>query len=170
MRREDTVENFRGLCETFPSPAASILRAGVLRAGRPLPEVEKAMEDAAAREMSALRGRTKVLTIAGNVAPMVGLLGTVMGMIVAFRVTSQIGTGKAERLAEGIYIALLTTAGGLMIAIPCMLLAAWFNARTDRYFRDVDECLMDTFPSFARMEDEVVTVHETEPIRKLASR
>ena len=63
-----------------------------------------------------------MLGVIAAVAPMVGLLGTVVGMILAFRVTSQAGTGKAELLAEGIYLALLRTAFGLLIAVPAMLL------------------------------------------------
>lgn len=153
-RREDSTENLLKLCDNHRSPAAAILRSGLLRAGRPLPEVEKAMEDAAARELGALRGRNKLISVAGNIAPLLGLLGTVIGMIIAFRVASQIGTGKAEHLAEGIYVALLTTAGGLIIAIPCFVFAAWFNARAERFLRDIDELLTDVLPTFVRLEAE----------------
>lgn len=145
-------ENFERLCQSFKAPVANILHAGTLRSGRPLPEVEKAMEDAAIREMAAMRGRIRPLNVVGSVAPLVGLLGTVVGMIFAFRVSSQAGLGKAELLAEGIYLALMTTAAGLTIAIPCLLLVAWFNARVERYMREIDVCLLETMPSFARME------------------
>ncbi len=148
----DSAEDFRSLGESSSTPIGSILRAGVLRAGRPLLEVEKGMEDAAAREVAALRGRNHTLSVIGGVAPLVGLLGTVVGMIFAFQVSSQAGLGKAELLAKGIYIALLTTAGGLSIAIPCMLLAARYNGLIDRFLREIDECLLETMPSFARME------------------
>ena len=70
-RNQGDIENFRALCQTSTSPIASILRAGVLRAGRPLPEVEKAMEDAAAREMAAMRSRNRPLSVIGSVAPLV---------------------------------------------------------------------------------------------------
>ena len=145
-------ESFRRLCDSSHSPIAAILRAGTLRAGRPLPEVEKAMEDAAAREMAAIRGRNRPLSVVASVAPLVGLLGTVVGMIFAFRISSQAGLGKAELLAEGIYLALMTTAMGLTIAIPCLLLVAWFNSKVDRFMREIDVCLIETMPSFIRME------------------
>ena len=132
---------------------SNVLKAGVLRAGRPLPEVEKAMEDAAARETAAMRSRNRPLNVVGSVAPLVGLLGTVVGMIFAFRVSSQAGLGKAELLAEGIYLALMTTAAGLTIAIPCLLLVAWFNAMVERYMREMDENLLEVMPSFTRMEN-----------------
>lgn len=154
LRRRDkqVLEKLSELVKNQPSPVANILQAALLRAGRPLVEVEKAMEDAASREMSEMRSRHRPLSVVGSVAPLVGLLGTVVGMIFAFRVSSQEGLGKAERLAEGIYLALMTTAGGLTIAIPCLLLVAWFNSRSERYMREIDTCLLETLPSFARFE------------------
>ena len=157
-------EDFRQICDRFPSPIANILRSAAVRAGRPLAEVEKAMEDSALREVSILRGRNRVLTVIASTAPLVGLLGTVVGMIFAFRTSSQegLGSGKAELLAEGIYLALMTTAAGLTIAIPCMLLAAWFNSRVEKYLWQMDEKLLATLPSFTRMEIFDGTVEEAE--------
>ena len=151
-RREDSVQNLRTLAEDSESPIGSVLMAGVIRAGRALPEVEKAMEDAALREAGAQRSRNRMLGVIATVAPMVGLLGTVVGMILAFRVTSQVGTGKAELLAEGIYLALLRTAFGLLIAVPSLLCAHWFNTRVDRYLREMIDVLQETIPTFADME------------------
>ena len=105
-----------------------------------------------AREMAGLRARNRPLSVIGSVAPLVGLLGTVVGMIFAFRTTSQAGLGKAELMAEGIYLALITTAAGLAIAIPCLLLVAWFNSRVDRMMWQIDEQLLETLPCFAQME------------------
>jgi hypothetical protein len=85
----------------------------------------------------------------GNVAPLVGLLGTVVGMILAFHTASQAGLGKAELLAKGIYMALLTTAGGLSIAIPSMMLASFFGGRIEKFFRELDKCLVTVLPHLA---------------------
>lgn len=150
--RSMSADGLRLVCDSGQSPACRILRAGVIRAGRPLNEVEKAMEDAAAREMSMLRGKNRPLNIVGNIAPLVGLLGTVVGMIMAFQISSHQGLGKAEQLAEGIYLALMTTAAGLTIAIPCLLFAAWFQARGERYMCDVADSLTDALPCFAALE------------------
>ena len=151
-----TPAELKAVCEGHSTPAAVILQAGVERAGRPLVEVEKAMEDAAAREMAALRSRVRPLTVAGSVAPLIGLLGTVVGMIIAFRTASQSGLGKGELLAQGIYMALVTTAAGLSIAIPSLLCAAWFNGRIEGFFRSIDRALTATFPCFARVEQRYV--------------
>jgi len=151
-RKEDNLGNLRSLADGSNSPIARILKAGIFRAGRPLPEVEKAMEDALAKESAAMRGRNRPLSVVGSIAPLVGLLGTVVGMIFAFMISSQEGLGKAELLAQGIYLALMTTAAGLTIAIPSLLFSAWFNASVERFMRDVDEALLETLPAFARME------------------
>jgi biopolymer transport protein ExbB len=155
-RDDASAESYRNLANSSVSPIGRILKAGVLRAGRPLPEVEKSMEDALSREMASMRSRNRPLSVVGNIAPLVGLLGTVVGMIFAFSTASQVGLGKADELAKGIYLALLTTAGGLTIAIPSMLAAAWFGARAERFMREIDEILLETMPSFARMENRIV--------------
>jgi biopolymer transport protein ExbB len=149
---------FQELCRRFPTPAASVLKAGLLRAGRPVLEVEKALEDALAREAAALRSRVRPLTVAANVAPLIGLLGTVIGIIMAFHHASRVGLGgRGEVMAQGISLALLATAGGLAIAIPALLCAAYFNMRIDRLLREADECLMEVIPCFARMEGTTVS-------------
>ncbi len=150
-----TPADLQAVCDRHHVPVATILAAGLQRAGRPLPEVEKAMEDAAVREMGALRSRVRPLTVAGSVAPLIGLLGTVVGMIIAFKTASQAGLGKGEMLAQGIYMALVTTAAGLSIAIPSLLCAAFFNGKIERFFREIDVALMSTFPCFARVEERV---------------
>jgi biopolymer transport protein ExbB len=154
LHENDTADNYLQLAERSRAPIAEILKAGALRAGRPLPEVEKAMEDAAAREIAALRSRHRGLSVAGNIAPLIGLHGTVVGMIFAFQEASDMGLGKGEALAHGIYLALFTTAIGLTIAIPSLLCVAWFNSRVERYFREIDQELQTIYPSFIRMERE----------------
>ena len=160
--KTSTPADLKEVCDRHNTPAATILLAGVLRAGRPLTEVEKGMEDAAAREMAALRSRVRPLTVAGSVAPLLGLLGTVVGMIIAFRTASQSGLGKGEMLAQGIYLALVTTAAGLCIAIPSILCASYFNTKIEGFFRIIDEALTETFSCFARVEERVVMARPPE--------
>lgn len=143
---EPSPEVLKPLCAETRGPMPAILEAGLLRVGRPLVEVEKAMEDAAVREMSEIRGRIRPLNVIGSIAPLVGLLGTVLGMIIAFRTASTQGLGKGELMAQGIYMALLTTAGGLSIAIPTLLLSAFFNSKVEKQFRAIDRHLMPAIP------------------------
>ena len=71
-------------------------------------------------------------------------------MIIAFHTASQSGLGKAELLAKGIYMALLTTAGGLSVAIPSLLLGSFFSGRVERYFRDMDKLLIPLVPHLVK--------------------
>ena len=151
-QQNDDPQPFRELCERHPSVIANVLKAGLLRAGRPVPEVEKAMEDAAVRELGELRSKVRPLTVLSSAAPLVGLLGTAVGMIIVFRTASQVGPGKAELLAEGIYLKLETTVAGLIVAIPSVLFGAIFNSRSEKLLRRMDEVLMTTIPCFTRME------------------
>jgi len=149
-RNEGSAEAYASLCRGREEPIAQILEAGVLRAGRSLPEVEKSMEDAAARELSSLKSRNRPISVIGGVAPLVGLMGTVVGMIMAFKTTASLGVGdRGEKLAEGIYLALLTTAAGLAVAIPSLLLVPWFSAKAERLMRDIDLALAPTVSNLA---------------------
>lgn len=167
-----TPKDLKAICDRHDVPAARILSAGVQRAGRPFSEIEKAMEDAAAREMGTMRSRVRPLAVAGSVTPLIGLLGTVVGMIIAFKTASQAGLGKGEMLAQGIYMALVTTAAGLLIAIPSMLCAAYFNGKLETYFREIDEALMTTYSCFSRVEQRLVSAPQIEnpeePVRERA--
>ena len=73
-------------------------------------------------------------------------------MILVFRTASEVGPGKAELLAEGIYLKLETTVAGLIVAIPSVLFAAVFNSRSETLLRRIDMHLMEAMPCFARME------------------
>lgn len=164
-KQEQDASVFAELCDSCRAPIATILRAGLTRPGHPLLEVEKAIEDAAAHEMAELRAKIRPLRTVGNVAPLVGLLGTVVGMIIAFHTASQAGLGKAELLAKGIYMALLTTAGGLSVAIPAMMLGSFFTGRVEKFFREMDKYLIPAIPCLARLKapDSFEADSETSP-------
>lgn len=107
-------------------------------AGAAWPPVEKAMEDAAEAEAARLLRRIDYLAVIGNLAPMVGLLGTVVGMIFAFReVAATQGAATAGELASGIYQALVTTVGGLLVAIPSLGAFAVLRNRVDAIAAEV---------------------------------
>lgn len=114
------------------APAARVLAAGLRRRGHLLADVEKAMEDQLARETALLRGNVRGISLLAAIAPLLGLLGTVVGIADAFATVEQTGLGKAESseaLAAGIKVALYTTIFGLLVAIPATLLAAHLQGR-----------------------------------------
>ena len=120
-------------CRQQPSFLAFVLLNGLSEAEGGWSAVEKAMEDAAAEQSARLFRKIEYLSVIGNLAPMVGLLGTVTGMIFAFQqVASTQGAAGAADLAEGIYQALVTTVGGLIVAIPSLGAFAVFRNRLDQ--------------------------------------
>lgn len=120
-------------CREQPSVLSFVLLAGMGEAEGGWIAVEKAMEDAVAEQAARLFRKIEYLAVIGNLAPMVGLLGTVTGMIIAFQeVASTQGAAGAGQLAEGIYQALVTTVGGLVIAIPALGAFAIFRNRVDQ--------------------------------------
>jgi biopolymer transport protein ExbB len=143
------------LCQQHPSPMAQILRAGLLKVGRPHAEVEKAVEDAGAREVGALFRNIRPLNLCASVGPLLGLIGTVQGMIMAFIVTSTTtatGTAKAQELAHGIYTALVTTFAGLCVAIPAVSFAHYFEGWIERVVREIEEIMLEILPHLERFE------------------
>jgi biopolymer transport protein ExbB len=92
--------------------------------------VEKSAEEATAEQASRLYRKVEYLNVIGNIAPMIGLLGTVVGMVYAFQeIASSVGSGRAPDFAEGIYLALITTIQGLLVAIPCLAAHSFFGNR-----------------------------------------
>lgn len=142
------------IAQRYPSAAANVLKAMLLKVGRPLPEIEHSMKEATEREADRLYGNVRFLTLSAAVTPLLGLLGTVQGMIQAFFVTSHLPTGadRAEMLAQGIYTALVTTFAGLCVAIPASVLAHYFEGRIQKLLRELNESLMGLLPQFERFE------------------
>lgn len=141
-------------CKEHPSPAARIFQTAVKRLKRPLPEVEKAIEDAGAKEARLLRRNTRVLFGVANVAPLLGLLGTVLGMISAFRdISGGEALGKADVLASGIYEALVTTAAGLTVAIPSLVLYLLFNAKIEKLILKLDDLALEFIDTLVEPDD-----------------
>ena len=127
------------------SPIARVITAGLRAANRPLPELEQAIEDAGQREADNLRRGCRVLSIISNISPLLGLLGTVVGMIKSFMTVAarEEALGRTELLAEGIYQALVTTAAGLCIAIPALVLYYIFTEKVDHLVSEMDLISID---------------------------
>jgi biopolymer transport protein ExbB len=132
------------LCRAQRKPLARILGAGLARASGPYVEAERAAEDAGRREVKRLCVNLRPLVVVAMIAPLLGLLGTVWGMIQAFTaIANTDGLGKPEVLAGGISQALITTAAGLAVAIPTQALYYYFRARIDRFARLAEDAQLE---------------------------
>lgn len=132
-------------CRSNPSPIARVLEAGIRRWDRPIEQVEKHITEAGLRETTLLRKNFRGLVVITAVSPLLGLLGTIFGMITAFRTVaaSADALGRTELLAGGIYEAMVTTAAGLIVAIPTLLTYHALAAKVDRLVFDMDAACID---------------------------
>jgi biopolymer transport protein ExbB len=127
------LEEAHDACRAQPSLLAFVLQHGLAEVEAGWSEIEKALEDAMAEQAAQLFRKIEYLSVIANIAPMVGLLGTVTGMIFCFQqVASSQGAAGAGELADGIYHALVTTVAGLIIAIPALGAFAIFRNRVDQ--------------------------------------
>lgn len=126
-------------CEESDSPAAAILEAGLKRHDEGTERAMRAIENAGVIQLASLeRGLVWLATIS-NVAPLLGFLGTVIGMILAFQSIEMAGEVEATLVAGGIKVALITTASGLAIAIPINIFHNYFVTRVDRLVINMEE-------------------------------
>ena len=127
------------LCQENKSPVASVFASAVRKWGRPAVEVEQAVLDAGERAVHGLRKYVRVFNVVATISPLLGLLGTVFGMITAFNeIATSDAMGRPELLAGGISEALLTTAFGLVVAIPALACYWFFVSRVDSLTMDID--------------------------------
>jgi biopolymer transport protein ExbB len=136
LDREQAIE----LCEENGSPVAQVFAGAVRKWGRPGVEVEQGVIDAGERATNGLRQYLRIFYGVATVGPLLGLMGTALGMIETFNAIAQSDAlGRAELLAGGIAKALLNTVGGLAVAIPASILYVLFISRIDRLVMDIDK-------------------------------
>jgi biopolymer transport protein ExbB len=147
-----SVKQATKVCEDFSGPVASIMKAGLLKFGHPRDEVEKTIENAALFEIGRFEKNMVWLATVANVAPLMGFLGTVAGMINSFEALAEAGLSNPGLVASGISEALITTAAGLAIAIPVQLAYNFFMNKINRFVRDVETSTNMLLETFSEME------------------
>jgi biopolymer transport protein ExbB len=145
------------VCQQYPSAAANVVRTMLLRVGRPLPEIEAAVNEASNREATKLYHNARWLNLAASIGTMIGLLGTIQGMIIAFHRLTNLaqGSDKITVLSSGIYTALVTTFAGLCVAIPAVMVAHYFEGKIQRMFDEIHDLVQSLLPQAERYEGRV---------------
>jgi biopolymer transport protein ExbB len=139
-------------CDESKGAAGHVFKAGIQWRNEGYQAVSKAIEDAGAREADKITRSLRPLSLIASVSPLLGLLGTIYGMIDSFQATAESGgAAKTSDLATGIYEALVSTAAGLTIAIPVMLLFQWLSSRADRAIDHIDEVGTEFVVKHARL-------------------
>lgn len=132
-------------CTNDGSPLARIFSAAIKKLNEPLEVLERHIEDAGARAVVGLRKNLRALSVIASIAPLLGLLGTIFGMINAFQTVATSGEalGRTELLAKGIYQAMITTAAGLLVAIPVLVAYHWLSAKVERLVHEMDHVTVE---------------------------
>lgn len=145
------------ICQQYPSSASQVIRTLLLNVGRPISEVQTAVDAASEREATRLYYNVRWLNLASTTGTLLGLLGTIQGMILAFHQLTQLAAGadKITVLSAGIYTALVTTFAGLCVAIPAVMLAHYFEGRIQTLFLEIEELVQSLLPQVERYEGRV---------------
>ena len=141
---EGKVKSALSLCEKYDSPVARLVEKGIERIGRPLTDIQTAVENTGNVEIARLeKGLPTLATIAGG-APMIGFLGTVMGMVQAFFNMSKAGNNiDITLLSDGIYTAMLTTVGGLIVGIIAYFGYNWLTSKVSDLVYKMESSTME---------------------------
>lgn len=155
--KKDGVEAAIQVCETTRGPIPAILHAGLRRSNIGIEATEKSIENAGVVELSFLERGLLALVTVSNLAPLLGFLGTVTGMINSFDALAKQGLSNPAAVASGISEALITTAAGLIIAIPIQLAYNYFTTRINKFVRDIETSANMLLETFGEMDRSGIT-------------
>ena len=136
---EGNIDEARSLAKQTPSPLGRMIDKGFSRLGRPLPDIQAAIEGEGKLEVANLEKRVSLVATVASLGPMLGFLGTVTGMITAFQDMSNAGTNiSIQTLSTGISTAMVTTVGGLIVGIICYFLYNLLVTRINKVVFDLE--------------------------------
>ncbi|MFH1779174.1 MAG: MotA/TolQ/ExbB proton channel family protein [Candidatus Omnitrophota bacterium] len=135
------------MCEQTPGPIANILKSGILKHDRTRHEIREAIEDGGLHEIPKLEKNVGLLATIAHISPLLGLLGTVTGMVRAFQIVQEKSTTlnpvSPADLAGGIWEALITTVAGLIVAIPTLAAYNYFVSRVNNFILEIEMSATD---------------------------
>lgn len=156
LKRGNVIESIE-LCNEAPGPVAQVVKAAVVNHDRSREEIREAIQDVARSEVARLERNLAILATIGQVTPLVGFLGTVTGMIRMFMVIQRAPLPNPGDLAGGIWEALLTTAGGLVVAIPTYVAYNYLVSRVQNLVLDMEKAANDIVGFLSRREEPAMT-------------
>ena len=145
LLRKQKIPDATFLCQGHSSSIAKIFLAGLKNSGRGMWLVKEAIEERGGREAAILEKHVNILSTIANLTPLLGLLGTVSGMIKTFNVISVQGVGNPAPLAGGIAEALITTASGLCVAIPTLVCYRILKDKAESLIFEMEESSIKIF-------------------------
>ncbi len=164
IEKEEDFSLARSVCEKYDSPFTRIILSCINNRDLPPQELRSLIEDEGRQEVRFLIRGIGVLEAMAQVAPLLGLLGTVLGMIKVFNVIQTLGVGQAKALSGGISEALITTATGLFIGIPALLFYFYFNSRAENFILDIENYTLLLLNKIFRLKSKGETITEDSQI------
>ena len=149
LKRKD-FDKAMEICRETDTPYAKVVLAGLEKAGRTEKLVAGVMERQIELEVGRLERLTSIVATVGNIAVYIGLFGTILGIIRAFRDISAAGAGGMDVVIGGVAEALITTATGLAVAVPSVVMYNYFTRRIERFVRDMELSASETAELVAR--------------------
>lgn len=141
--KEGRLESAMALCKSTQSPLARMLEKGLRRIGRPIKEIEGAIENTGKLEVAKLEKNIGILGIIAGIAPMLGFVGTIIGVITIFREISAQGTIEIGTISGGLYVKMITSATGLIIGIVAYVLYHILNMMVDKIILKMETDAID---------------------------
>ena len=138
LRGPTDLRRARDVCQRYPGPFSTIVQVALDNHFESRDEIRERVEDQGRQEVASLERGLSVLETVAGIAPLLGLLGTVLGMIEVFDIISRQGAGQAQNLSGGIAEALITTATGLFIGIPALVFYNYFTGKAERLVLDIE--------------------------------
>jgi len=151
LKRGNIIEAI-ALCDETPGPVAQVVKAGIVNREQSREEIREAMENAARTEIARLERRLVVLATVAQITPLLGFLGTVMGMIQMFKVIQEAQLPSPGQLAGGVWEALLTTAAGLVVAVPAYVAYNYLVSRVQNLVLDMEKSANEFITFLSRRE------------------
>ncbi|MCW3077003.1 MAG: Biopolymer transporter ExbB [Bacteroidetes bacterium] len=127
------------LCRNMNTPEGSMLEQGLSRIGQPVQEIRTALDKSGSNEINKLEKGLNVLNIVGRIAPMVGFIGTIIGVITIFYDISLAKTVEIEVISKGLYQKMISSCGGLIVGVFAFICYHWLNGRIDKVAHNMEE-------------------------------
>ncbi len=154
LKRKSYIEAL-SICEETPGPVAAVVKAGILKHERSKEQIKEAMENTSRYEIPRLEKNLVILATIAQISPLIGLLGTVTGMIKAFMtIQAKAGFVNPGDLAQGIWEALITTAAGLVVAIPAFVAYNYLVNRVNYFVLDMEKTAAEAVDLLSAQEEE----------------
>ncbi len=153
-RADEAIE----MCDKSPGPLPRVLKAGILKYDRQRPEIKEAIQDAALHEIPRIEKNIGILATVAQVSPVLGLLGTVLGMVEIFQKIQQRSAAMLPStpsdLSAGVWQALIATVAGLVVAIPALTAYNYFVSKANYMIRDMEISATDLVNILSEKKEE----------------